>query len=454
MVRVDIHSQTKDTIFKVYNYFKKLSKDQTNPEVAKYFSLPQSVTAEACGVSLSTVKRITSEGNKSIVNAEPEAGPSNPSFTSPRKQYKRVKYATDIDDFDADIVRRTIHEFYDNLEYPTSTKLLSKYQEKTDYKGSKTSMWRILKSLHFKYKKCNDGRKFLMERNDIVAMRVKFLRTMCNLRQNNDTRPVVYLDETWVNQNHTRGYIWQNETNSEGLKVPTGKGSRLIICHAGSSSFGFVAGSKLVFRCQSGTNVDYHTQMNSTIFKEWFVKMLNHLEEPSIIVMDNASYHSTLTVNYPKSNAKKSDIQHWLSDKNIDFSPLETVSELRERVKAATPKEKEYELDGIALQMGHSVVRLPPYHCQYNPIELIWAQIKNKVAELNTTFKIADVEKLVNEVIDSVTVEDWKRCVKHCEELQESDFIKEGLRDEILEPIIITINPDETSDSEDDDEDF
>jgi len=69
------------------------------------------------------------------------------------------------------------------------------------------------------------------------------LLKMCNLRHNNDTRPVVYLDETWVNQNHTRGYIWQNEQNSEGLKVPTGKGSRLIICHAGSSSFGFVAGN-------------------------------------------------------------------------------------------------------------------------------------------------------------------------------------------------------------------
>jgi len=108
----------------------------------------------------------------------------------------------------------TIHEFYGNREYPTSTKLLSKYQEKTDYKGSKTSMWQILKSLHFKYKKCKDGRKFLMERNDIVAMRIKFLRTMCNLRQNNDTRPVVYLDETWVNQNYTLGYIWQNEQNS------------------------------------------------------------------------------------------------------------------------------------------------------------------------------------------------------------------------------------------------
>jgi hypothetical protein len=57
-------------------------------------------------------------------------------------------------------------------------------------------MWRILKSLHFKYKKFNDDRRFLMERNDIVAMRVRFLRKMHDLRQNNDTRPVVYLDET------------------------------------------------------------------------------------------------------------------------------------------------------------------------------------------------------------------------------------------------------------------
>jgi len=69
---------------------------------------------------------------------------------------------------------------------------------------------RILHNLNFKYRKCNDGRRFLMERNNIVACQVKFLRKMYELRQNNDTRPVVYLDETWVNQNHTQGYIWQN----------------------------------------------------------------------------------------------------------------------------------------------------------------------------------------------------------------------------------------------------
>jgi len=49
--------------------------------------------------------------------------------------------------------------------------------------------------------------------------------------------------------------------------------------------------------------------------------------------------------------------------------------------------------------MGHEVIRLPPYHCQYNPIELIWAQVKGEVVTKNSTFKIADVEKLMHEAI-------------------------------------------------------
>lgn len=144
-----------------------------------------------------------------------------------------------------------------------------------------------------------------MERNDIVAMRVKCLRTIVNLRQNNDTWPVIYLDETWVNQNHTRGYIWQNEFNTEGLKVPRGKGSKLIICHAGSSLFRIVPESKLVFRCQSGSSVDYHSQMNYSIFKEWFIKMLQYLEEPSVIVMDNLVPFRSIQ-KLPKGKRKKS----------------------------------------------------------------------------------------------------------------------------------------------------
>jgi len=33
----------------------------------------------------------------------------------------------------------------------------------------------------------------------------------------------------------------------------------------------------------------------------------------------------------------------------------------------------------------------------------------------NVSFKIVDVEKLVNEALDAVTVDSWKKCVSHCE---------------------------------------
>ncbi|PSN44899.1 hypothetical protein C0J52_06180 [Blattella germanica] len=111
-------------------------------------------------------------------------------------------------------------------------------------------------------------------------------------------------------------------------------------------------------------------------------------------------------------------------------------------------KEKQYELDLIAQEKGHRVVRLPPYHCQYNPIELIWAQVKGYVAERNNTFKMADIEVLLNEAINSITIAAWEKCVKHAEKLQEDDFAKEIARDDILEPIVVNLEESDCSDSD------
>jgi transposase len=195
--------------------------------------------------------------------------------------------------------------------------------------------------------------------------------------------------------------------------------------------------------------------MNLEVFKNWFINMLNHLEEPSVIVMDNASYHSQLKDNFPKSNSRKAIVEEWLKNKNIEFSPLERLSELRERVKKLIPMYKRYELDEIALEMGHEVIRLPPYHCQYNPIELILAKVKGEVAKNNNTFKMADVEKLAHAAMDAVTQEDWEKCVAHAEKIQNQDNEKEILRDVMLEPIIITLRDDDSdwSDEHDDDDD-
>jgi hypothetical protein len=56
-----------------------------------------------------------------------------------------------------------------------------------------------------------------MEQGDMA--RLKFLQIIHHLREFGDSQPVFYLDETWVNQNHTVKYILQKSTRNGGLKV-------------------------------------------------------------------------------------------------------------------------------------------------------------------------------------------------------------------------------------------
>ncbi|GBL73010.1 hypothetical protein AVEN_128178-1 [Araneus ventricosus] len=92
--------------------------------------------------------------------------------------------------------------------------------------------------------------------------------------------------------------------------------------------------------------------------------------------------------------------------------------------------------------MGHEVVRLPPYHYQYNPIEFIWVQVKGEIAYKNKTLKI---RKLLIEMLLNITVDDRKKCVKHEVKLQEEDFAKSGTRDDAIERIVINLQDDNES---------
>ena len=44
------------------------------------------------------------------------------------------------------------------------------------------------------------------------------------------------MDETWVNQNHCTDYMWLPNDGSDAPKIPSGKGKRLIVLHAGTRS--------------------------------------------------------------------------------------------------------------------------------------------------------------------------------------------------------------------------
>ena len=118
----------------------------------------------------------------------------------------------------------------------------------------------------------------------------------------------MYMDETWVNQNHCTDYMWLPNDGSDASNIPSGKGKRLIVLHAGTRSEGLIDGWDLVFLAKSKDG-DYHQEMNSVVFLEWFENQLRPaLKNPSLVVLDNASHHNVKTDDTvcPNCSQKKS----------------------------------------------------------------------------------------------------------------------------------------------------
>lgn len=263
-------------------------------------------------------------------------------------------------------------------------------------------------------------------------------------------RPIFYLDETWLNEGHTKEKVWvDNSITSKrkafidglttGLKNPSGKGRRLIILHIGSEN-GFIEECLLVF--EGKKTADYHDEMNHTVFEEWFERMVSKLPDNAVIVMDNASYHSRRSEKIPTSSSRKKEMQDWLRSKNIGFHEDLVRVELLKLIQAHKAIYMKYVTDEIAKNNNKTVLRLPPYHCELNPIELVWAQIKNEVAAKNTTFKYNDVKNLLENAIKNVTSEKWRNCVKHVIEEEKKMSTLDGLIDILVEPLIISVGND------------
>ena len=226
------------------------------------------------------------------------------------------------------------------------------------------------------YLQKRDNKKYIYEQTNILEQRHTYLQTIHKLRQDNTT--LIYTDKTWVNAHHNNEYIWIDSDGTGGWKVPSGKGLRLIILHAGGEN-GWVDGADLVFGSKMNTG-DYHDEMNSEHFLEWMrEQLLPRLEEPSVIILDNASYHNKQKDKPPTASDKKEDIKAWLDRHDISYSNTDIKKTLLDKVKQHRHNPL-YLKDETAHEHGHTVLRLPVAHCELNPIELAWASVKGYIA--------------------------------------------------------------------------
>ena len=130
-----------------------------------------------------------------------------------------------------------------------------------------------------------------------------------------------------------------------------------------------------------------------------------------MIIMDNATYHKTLTDDSsPTPACSKEKIRNWLEANKIPCRDDCLKVELIEMLTKLSP-EPTYKIDVIARKHGHEVLRTPPYHPELQPIEICWGILKNEIAR-NCDFTMDNLKIQLENAFDKVTAETCQKIIK------------------------------------------
>jgi transposase len=453
-------------IINLYNYF---SWDNSRKEDYQKLSLRKRV-AEVLGVAERTVASVVSDWKSRGDNT----------FT-PHKTLGRPK--SEPDENISELLRTKILDANKKAEQ-LNTPILRQFLSEHGYELSKWKLLRVLHCLGYYFGQ-GERRNLLHESPNNVAFRCRYLRfRFANLEGNNDvpSRPEVFLDESYCHLHHTSRNTW---VPHQGVVLAPGHGPLVVIFGAiivfrnGSSNKlhgELVPNSVHIWdptikppgnRGRKRNNaeewndvpdivkdsnivpnqVDYHGNFNAEIFEDLFSTLCQTLYEnygPVNIHMDGASYHKRRVETIPSSNSKKQELIDWLNAHDIPFSSnlkrpelLELVRINKEKVPFACVK--------IAERYEHELSFTPPYHCELQPIEGVWAVVKGEVARsaphsnllsVRNTLLEAFKKKITSQVILGL----WKRALKNAKEYFESDDNARLIDDEF----------NEVSDSDDD----
>ena len=387
--------QEKKTIVALKQYF-----DRNKLEF-KVTDLSTQMVADALSIGLATVNRVMANYHKDPKSLDEAPQPRG-----------RPNYAVDASH--QEFVRAYIRKANldgDHITLETIRDLLQQQSPSSPFHVM--TLARALDRWGFEFGK-GVRTQHLKEKDYIVAARQRYLRKMKGNRKPNSEdstlRPEVYLDESYVNKNHSNDFTWYSSEDGPWVQKPTGNGERFVIVNAITTE-GWVPGAKLVFKSARKTG-DYHGQMNSELFQKWFQeKLLPNIPCNSIIVMDNAAYHGQLSVSSaPTPGCSKTRIQDWLASNKISCSADCLRAELVEILNKMAP-EPTYVIDEMARQKGHEVVRTPPYHPELQPIEICWGVLKNEIAR-HCDFTMKSLEIQLEKAFDKVTANTCRKIIK------------------------------------------
>ena len=246
-----------------------------------------------------------------------------------------------LDDFYLGVIKRIIHCFYLRSEPPTIAKILAELKRKMDFPYKNSHLHSLLMKLASDLR---DGRwRESFMRDDLVSWREKYLRETAKVRETEIKRKIVCMDETWLNEGHRLqkefvDLVTLNKANrkllyKEGLtvgctKAQVGKENASLLPMQWMQN-GPVDSGLWIFKAETkkkkrktedlsskngkqksvekdhGSNSEdetkevgllfeehYHNSMNAKNFEKYFASLCEKLPKNTVIVIDNASYHS------------------------------------------------------------------------------------------------------------------------------------------------------------------
>ena len=247
---------------------------------------------------------------------------------------------------------------------------------------------------------------------------------------------IIDMDESYIHTQHRNRYMWALTSDEQGTQVrgTPSKGERLIIVHAMSKD-GLLHAPRRGRSAAAPTNVlsdqdftcevifkgtvdseDYHKNMDGTVFMNWIRNRLipsfkrRYPNKKLILLLDNASYHHPRGEDWVNPNKMtKQDLAAWIVSHLPDGELMRVQDGDHERIFGKTslfqhgskyspsckqmrmwiksyllkhPLTNQTLVQQEFARHGFQLIYTPPYQCDTQPIEMLWAYVKNYVGRV------------------------------------------------------------------------